>query len=161
MPVETEIAMATPARREPTNRAVKLLIVDNDEDVLLALERVLEDEGYATETAVSYKEAARLLSQHSFDVLILDDHLSDKDSIEVLMELRRSEIVPQSVVITYHVYPSQQDQTRLRLLGAGFFVNKQAYRELTQSVHYLLERRPEPIPHAQIGETPIEHLPAG
>lgn len=144
MSVELKMAAALPALRAPTSRPVKVLIVDNDEDVLLAMERILEDEGYATETAVSYHEAARLLSRHSFDVLILDDHLSDRDSIDVLMELRSSEIIPQSVVVTYHVYPSQQDQTRMRLLGTGFFVNKHAYGELTRSVRSLIQRGPEP-----------------
>jgi CheY-like chemotaxis protein len=39
----------------------KILIVDNDEHVLIALERELENEGYRTVTAWSGQEALGLL----------------------------------------------------------------------------------------------------
>ncbi len=41
--------------------ARKILVADNDEDVLVALERVLEDDGYATTTAISSVETCELL----------------------------------------------------------------------------------------------------
>jgi DNA-binding NtrC family response regulator len=50
----------------PINDLRKILITDSDEDVLVALERLLEDGGYATETAISYEEASRRLAQGTF-----------------------------------------------------------------------------------------------
>ncbi len=72
----------------PEKRLRKVLLADNDEDVLVALERTLEDGGYATATAVSHAEASKLFSQDAFDLCVLDDYLSDKDSIQVLNEFR-------------------------------------------------------------------------
>src|ERR1700746_1391037 len=43
---------------------IRILIVDDDEDVLIALERLLEGEGYTTATAWSGKEAL-VLSKES------------------------------------------------------------------------------------------------
>ena len=91
----------------PPRSTARILILDNDEDVLVNLERVLEDEGYSTATAVHYEQALTLLSQHPFDLLVLDDHLSDRDSIEVVVDLRSSELVPPFVVVTYHWRPSR------------------------------------------------------
>lgn len=116
----------------------RILILDNDEDVLVALERVLEDENYATVTAVSHQEAWRMLSKDTFDLLVLDDHLSDKNAIEVLSELRSSGMTP-LVVVTYHRDLPAHQRAQLRSLGASALVNKCAHAELVEIVDYLLE----------------------
>lgn len=122
------------------NEQAKILIVDNDEEVLIALERILEDEGYATATAASQEEASKLLSEGRFECLVLDDYLSDKDSISVLTELRRLEMTPPAVIVTYHRYPSKSFQARVRLLGVRALINKRAYSGLAQVIRYLLDR---------------------
>jgi DNA-binding response OmpR family regulator len=66
----------------------KILIVDDDQDVLIALERLLEDQGYRTVTAWSGQEALSLLNSQSFDLLLLDRGLPDLDSAEVLRRAR-------------------------------------------------------------------------
>ena len=38
----------------PETKLERILLADNDEDVLVALERTLEDRGYATATALSH-----------------------------------------------------------------------------------------------------------
>lgn len=122
------------------NERPKILIADDDEDILVALERALEDEGYATTTAVNHEEASNLLSQETFDLLVLDDSLSDKDSIEVLMELRHLERMP-LVVVTFHSLFGARRANRLRLLGVSAFVSKRAQSDLVEVVHHLLEPR--------------------
>lgn len=124
----------TPLRRSNP----RILILDNDEDVLVNLERILEDEGYTTATAVNYEQALRLLSQHPFDLLVLDDHLSDRDSIEVIVDLRCSGLTPPFVVVTYHWRPSRGEQARLWVLGVSALINKLALGELTQAVRAML-----------------------
>ena len=121
-----------------TARHSKVLIVDNDEHVLVALERLLEDLGYATATAVDQREAFQLLSRDTFDLLVLDDCLSEQDCIEVVTDLRHSEIMPPLVVITYNRTPLQSQRTRLRLLGVYTWINKRAHNELAQTVRELL-----------------------
>jgi DNA-binding response OmpR family regulator len=117
----------------------KVLIVDNDEDVLIALERALENEGFETATAVSLEGALQLLAENAFAALVLDDYLSDHDAIGVLTELRHCELAPAVVVVTYHRTPSPGFQARLRLLGAGALVDKCACLRLVQSLRRLLQ----------------------
>lgn len=56
---------------------VKILIIDDDEAVLITLERILEGEGYRTVTAWSGQEALRVAESGQFDLVLVDEHLSD------------------------------------------------------------------------------------
>lgn len=65
----------------------RILIVDDDEDVLIRLEHTLEAEGYSTATAWSGREALSLAHTADFDLLLIDEHLSDLDSTVVVEKL--------------------------------------------------------------------------
>jgi CheY-like chemotaxis protein len=116
----------------------KILVADNDEDVLIAMESVLEEEGYATSIALSSAEACALLCKGDFDLLILDDYLSDADSVQTLAACRSAGIRT-LVVVTYHRFPSLDEEARLRDLGVSALVNKQAHCELVEIVGHLLK----------------------
>lgn len=68
---------------------IKILIVDDDEDVLIALERMLEGEGYRTVTAWSGREALTLAESGRFDVLLVDEQLGDLEVANLCDELLR------------------------------------------------------------------------
>ena len=128
-----------PSLTAPPRLTARILIVDNDEEILMNLERVLEDQSYATETAINYEQASMLLSRRPFDLLVLDDHLSDRDSIEVVVDLRCSDLVPPFIVVTYHKRPSRGEQARLWILGVSALINKLAHDELAQTVRAMLD----------------------
>jgi CheY-like chemotaxis protein len=69
----------------------KILIVDNDESVLIALQRALEEQGYETTTAWDLTEALRLMNATSFDVLLVGDHPPDLNCERLLKLLRRGQ----------------------------------------------------------------------
>ena len=58
---------------------IKILIVDDDEQVLIALERLLEGEGYSTATAWGGREALALSEKARFDLMLVDEHVGDVD----------------------------------------------------------------------------------
>ncbi|HKS75523.1 MAG TPA: response regulator [Terriglobales bacterium] len=68
---------------------VKILIVDDDEAVLITLERLLEGEGYRTVTAWSGEEALEAAQSGRFDLVLLDEHLSDVEVTTLCDELIR------------------------------------------------------------------------
>ena len=69
----------------------RILIVDDDQEVLIALERTLEGEGYNTVTAWSAKEALALSENSQFDLLLVDEHMSDLDVEALFSELTRKQ----------------------------------------------------------------------
>ena len=115
----------------------KILIADNDEDVLLALEQALENEGYETALTVSGKVAFQILSTGAFDLLVLDDYLSDRHCIQVLTHFHHAGLKPLAVV-TYHQLPSQRRARTTACSRREHIVNKRSPIELVRSVHYLL-----------------------
>lgn len=119
------------------DEAGRILIADNDEDVLVALEQALEDEGYDTAVTVSGDVAFQVLSTGAFDLLVLDDYLSDRHCIQVLTHFHRAGLKP-LVVVTYHDLPSRTEREQLRALGVSTLVNKRTPIELVRTVHYLL-----------------------
>ena len=79
---------------------MNILIIDDDEDVLIRLERTLEGEGCRTITAWSGRAAVSIAQKSQFDVLLVDEHLNDMESailVERLMELQ-----PEAFLILMH-----------------------------------------------------------
>jgi len=70
------------------NHRARVLIVDDDESVLLALEWLLETEGYETTTAWSGEEAVQLLVTRSFDVVLIDADLRGMSAAEIAVCMR-------------------------------------------------------------------------
>jgi len=87
------------------NKSGRILLADDDEDVLWALEHRLENGGHSTVSVLNYEDASSILSRTTFDLLVLDDYLSDKDSIQSLTEFRRSGTT-MLVIVTYYRFPS-------------------------------------------------------
>jgi len=69
----------------------RILIVDDDQEVLIALERALEGEGYSTVTAWSAKEAIDLSEKSEFDLLLVDEYMADLDVEALFSELTRKQ----------------------------------------------------------------------
>jgi DNA-binding NtrC family response regulator len=120
------------------NKSGRILLADDDEDILWALECTLENGGHSTVSVLNYEDASSILSQTTFDLLVLDDYLSDKDSIQSLTEFRRAGTT-MLVIVTYYRFPSFHVEKQLRALGVSALVNKSAHSELVQMIDHLLK----------------------
>ena len=101
----------------------RVLVVDDDEHLLIALEALLETEGYDTTTAWSGNEALRLLRSGAFDLVVLDDYLADVTSEEILRHLLKMPgAAPVLVMQTANL--TDDAAARYARLGARYFVSK-------------------------------------
>jgi CheY-like chemotaxis protein len=142
------VCEARPSAREedvpmPQQRK-KVLIVDNDEDVLIALERVLEEQGYETTTAWDLPEGLGLMATTGFDLLLIGDHPPELNCERVLKLLRRENVnVPCLVMHTAARHPFSEQY--LRYLGASGVACKWSEEEVMLEV----SRCMAPMPMAQ------------
>lgn len=67
-----------------------ILLIDDETDILQLLQRILENSGYNVLTAENGKIADRLLDKHSFDLVITDIIMPDKDGMEVIFQLKQT-----------------------------------------------------------------------
>lgn len=95
----------------------RLLVVDDEPDLLTLYELTLLREGHDVECAGSVQEALRALQRHSFHLVITDMRLPDGQGIELLQHLEAAGRSEKVVVIT--AYGSAE--TAVAALKAGAF----------------------------------------
>lgn len=74
-----------------------ILIIDDDLDMCTLLNRFLQRNGYDVDEAHDGKQGIELFRQKDFDVVLCDYWLGDKEGIEVLNEIKKTD--PDAVVL--------------------------------------------------------------
>ena len=79
----------------------RLLVVDDEENIVLTISEVLRLEGYAVEVATSGREAVGLLdSGADYDLILTDLHMDEGDGLSLLEEVRRRSPLTITIVLT-------------------------------------------------------------
>ena len=86
---------------------MKILVVDDEKNILKLYKAELEDEGYTIVTANSGKEAIELFKTEKPDLVTLDIMMPDMDGIQVLRQLKQED--PQIPVIMLTAYDYRDD----------------------------------------------------
>jgi DNA-binding response OmpR family regulator len=117
----------------------RILIVEDEPSIALALDDDLRREGYETEVAADGDTAAQKARSREWDLILLDVMLPGKDGFEVCRELRRAGIRTPVLMLTAKTHEAEKV---LGLeLGADDYVTKPySARELRARVKALLRR---------------------
>ena len=67
---------------------MRVLVVEDDRMIAKGLERALRQDGYAVDGVADGRSAAEALRTSTFDLVLLDLGLPERDGLEVLRELR-------------------------------------------------------------------------
>ncbi len=86
---------------------MKILVVDDEKNILKLYKAELEDEGYEIVIANSGKEAIELFKTDKPDLVTLDIMMPDMDGIQVLRQLKQED--PQVPVIMLTAYDYRDD----------------------------------------------------
>jgi DNA-binding response OmpR family regulator len=70
---------------------VRLLVVEDEEDLVGAIRLGLDRAGYAVDVALNAGEAEEKLRVNSYDLLLLDLNLPDRDGLDLCRAIRRGE----------------------------------------------------------------------
>jgi DNA-binding NtrC family response regulator len=116
----------------------RVLVVDDEKAMLLALKGLLGKEGYHVETAGSGEEALRRIETGSFHVVITDLSMNGVGGMQVLEHARR--VDPDLAVIMITAYGSEKIAVQAMKLGAVDYVPKPFDNdELRIVVHRVME----------------------
>lgn len=81
-----------------TNRK-HILVVDDDEQFLMAVAAILDGEGYMTTTTWSGYETLKLLRTRPFDLVMLGDNMPDLGLKEILRKMLNKSLEPLVIVM--------------------------------------------------------------
>ncbi len=113
--------------RSTNNSEPRVLIADDQPDVLEALRMLLKGEGYRTEAATSLSGILQALETHDFDVLLMDlnyarDTTSGREGLDLLSRLQAMDATLPVVVMT--AWGSVEIAVESMRRGARDFVQK-------------------------------------
>jgi DNA-binding response OmpR family regulator len=100
----------------------KILVVDDEPDILEFLLVILEEEGYAVVTTDKGEYVEALRNGGLPDLILLDVLLSGKDGREIVKQLKSQEKTKHIPVIMFSAHPSAEKTAREA--GADDFIAK-------------------------------------
>jgi PAS domain S-box-containing protein len=113
----------------------RVLLVDDDMDILLALSDYLGQEGFEVETADTGAAAIQKSTASPYDVVLLDVGLPDRDGIDILSEL--SQAHPHLPVILLTAFTSLGTTANPDILKKAFAYLTKPYKrqEIKTTIH--------------------------
>jgi FixJ family two-component response regulator len=99
-----------------------IAVVDDEESVLKALERLLRAEGFSVETFSSGADFLRSVQRHRPHCVVLDLHMTQLSGFQVQQELRKTHAGLPVVIITGDDAP--ESRARALSQGAKAFLRK-------------------------------------
>src|SRR5216117_1932965 len=118
---EAVVIMRHP-REAHASRSGTVLIIDDEAAIRESLETLLELEGYAVESGSSGEEGLARLGDGSFDLVLLDLALPDRNGIDLPAEIHAHD--PHLSVIMITAYGTVENAVRAMQAGASNFVQK-------------------------------------
>jgi DNA-binding response OmpR family regulator len=104
------------------NTGKRMLIVDDDPDILQFLQLIFEDEGYEVQTSMKGQYLEQLHNGGLPNLILLDVFLSGKDGREIVKYLKSQEETKRIPVIMASAHPKAEPTARAA--GADDFIAK-------------------------------------
>lgn len=125
----------------PQSRAPRILVADDEPDLLQILRDTLEAQGFVVDTAVDGVEALAAIRANTPDIAILDLRMPRKDGFIVCSELRRDPAFEYLPVILLSASGTRDCRVKGLDLGADDFINKPVdIIELLARVRMIIKR---------------------
>ena len=104
-----------------SNNKYKILVVEDDHNILGMIQTVLDMGGYQVLTAQRCQQGILMLSSHVPDLVVLDLGLPDMDGEEFIRITRRSSMIP---IIVLSARSEEKDKIAALDLGANDYITK-------------------------------------
>lgn len=119
---------------------MKILIIEDEKDMMHNMQDTLEKENYLVECAFNYKDAMSKLGVYDYDCILLDITLPDGNGLEILKELKEKGFGDSVIIVS--AKDSIDDKVRGLDLGADDYLPKPFHMaELNARVKAVLRRR--------------------
>ena len=104
-----------------SNNKYKILVVEDDRNILSMIQTVLDTNGYQVLIAQRCQQGILMLTSHMPDLVVLDLGLPDMDGEEFIRIARRSSMIP---IIVLSARSEERDKVSALDLGANDYITK-------------------------------------
>ncbi|MBI3475053.1 MAG: sigma-54-dependent Fis family transcriptional regulator [Acidobacteria bacterium] len=115
------ISRRMPPETLPENLG-RVLVIDDEAEIRESLETLLQLEGYTVATAATGREGMAMLGDRTFDIVLLDLALPDRNGMDLLGEIHM--LNPLQPVIMITAYGTVENAVRAMQSGATNFIQK-------------------------------------
>ena len=109
-----------------------ILIIDDDKSILNIFTRILQKQGYHTDTAETGQEALEKLEANSYDLALIDVKLPDTNGTDLLARINQTH--PNMIKIAITGFPSLEDASKVIDRGAAAYLVKPVKSEELVSI---------------------------
>jgi CheY-like chemotaxis protein len=109
--------------------ALKIMVVDDEPEVLKVLKAMVEPLGCAVMTFEDSREAGRLIEKEKFDGIVLDAHMPNLDGFQLAQHIRASRLNRQVPIVMLTGYNDVDTMRKGFNAGVSIFLGKPITRE--------------------------------
>ena len=125
--------------------AHRILIADDEPNIVLALEYLMKNEGYEVQTATDGEDALLSIAKIRPDLILLDIMMPNLDGYEVCQRIRSDPSMKDIVIIMLTAKGREIEREKGLALGADFYITKPfSTREVVKKVREILTGNPAP-----------------
>ncbi|TAN40714.1 MAG: response regulator [Nitrospirae bacterium] len=122
----------------------RVLIVDDEPNIVLALELLMKRDGYETLSVDDGQKAFDAVREFRPDLMILDIMMPKMDGYEVCQRIRADDQLRDVSIIMLTAKGREVEKEKGMALGADLYITKPfSTREVMLKVREILDRRPE------------------
>lgn len=141
-----------------SKRGARILVVDDEKEIVRALSRSLNAHGYVVHSARTGEEAIQATQQYHPDLLLLDLLLPGISGLEVCRQLRRESMVP---IIILSVKEAERDKVEALDLGADDYIQKpfgmnEVLARIRVALRHMAKAQTGTEPQVQIGPLQVD-----
>lgn len=121
----------------------KILVVDDEKDILELIDYNLSKNGYRVKTVTSGEDALELIKENEYDLIILDLMLPGVDGFDICKIIKSDKQKGNIPIVMLTAKADEADKVAGLEIGADHYVTKPfSPRELTAIVKATLRRKP-------------------
>lgn len=104
--------------------AKRILIVDDDEMVLMALNELLKPEGYEIDSVGNARDALTKIEENRYDLLMLDIIMPEMSGLELCKIIRKRDECAEIPIVFLTAKSREEDRVLGLEAGANLFLSK-------------------------------------
>jgi len=123
-------------------RNTRILVVDDEPDVHVLLEKMLGSQGYTVDAAYSADEAFKVMEANRPDLIILDLMMPATSGLTMLERIREDDNLRDILVLIVSARDEQSDRIEGLSHGADDYVSKPFHlRSLVRKIEHMLDKK--------------------